>query len=117
MEDNDLSIFAGNGKSPFDIAHSLGAIEAAVCTMATDIHEAVEAQKELINRLDKDEVRLQNLETWRKEKHDRNGVIGKVALTLLLPAAVGIYQVVVYAIALSHKVELHEIKYVHTERK
>jgi len=92
----------------FNIPRALGRIEEAVCNMASDIHDAVVAQKAIVERLEKDELRLYSLEEWRKSSHSRNVTLGKIAFTLLLPLAVWVGTIGIHLTKLTQKMELYE---------
>jgi hypothetical protein len=76
--------------------------------MATDIHEAVVAQKAIVERLEKDEKRLASLEDWRRNIKDRNNVWAKIALIALIPVAAWSINTVMHLTKLTQKLELHE---------
>jgi hypothetical protein len=73
-------------KGPFSIQRTLGRIESALVNMANDIHEAVAAQKAINERIDADEKRLADIETWRESVNTRNTILGRMVLLFLIPA-------------------------------
>ena len=85
--------------------------------MASDIHDAVLAQKAITERIERDELRLHNLEGWRSGVRDRNALIGKIGLALLLPALAGLWSGAAYITKLTQDFHLHERLYHHAAKK
>ena len=101
----------------FSICRTLGRIESAVSNMASDIHDAVLAQRATVERLDRDELRLYSLEGWRESVRDRNTLALKVFLVLLLPSLAGLWSGGTYLVKLSQELSLHEQTFIHTKKK
>jgi hypothetical protein len=76
--------------------------------MAADIHEAVVAQKAIVERLETDEKRLASLEDWRRNTKDRNDGWVKIALIVLIPVAAWSINAGMHLTKLTQKLELHE---------
>ena len=108
MLDNDFNIHSAQGEPEFNLGHTLGRIEHAIVTMAGDIHEAVAAQKAIVERLEKNEQRLSGLEGWRGSVKRRNDLCGKIALALLLPFIGWAWSAGTHIVSLSNKLEVHE---------
>jgi hypothetical protein len=71
---------------PFDMYRTLGRIENAIVNMARDIHDAVAAQKSIIERVEKDEARLGKIENWQQNVDRRNEWVTRLVLVLLIPS-------------------------------
>jgi len=106
--DNPHNIPLAQDESDVNIARTLGRIETAIVNMAGDIHEAVAAQKAIVERLEKGEQRLGSLEEWRRNAKQRNETWGKIALVLIVPFVAWGIQAGTYLVSLTHKLELHE---------
>jgi DhnA family fructose-bisphosphate aldolase class Ia len=84
----------------FSIGRTLGRIEDAIVNMASDIHDAVTAQKSIIERVEKDEKRLGVIESWKQNVDRRNETATRIFLLLLIPALALGFNAGVYVIKL-----------------
>jgi hypothetical protein len=91
---------APDPQEEISIGRTLGRIENAIVNMASDIHDAVTAQRAIIERVEKDEKRLGVIESWQKSVDRRNEIATRIVLVLLIPSLVLGFNAGVYVIKL-----------------